>query len=47
MPYWVPSYEPFITYGVSKLANLITARELQRRFDRWAKSRYRISPSHV
>lgn len=28
------SYEPFITYGVSKLANLMMAKELQRRFDR-------------
>ncbi|GFR49342.1 hypothetical protein Agub_g11303, partial [Astrephomene gubernaculifera] len=28
------SYEPFVSYGLSKLANIITAKELQRRFDR-------------
>ncbi|KAG2484528.1 hypothetical protein HYH03_016666 [Edaphochlamys debaryana] len=28
------SYEPYITYGGSKLATLIAAKELQRRFDR-------------
>ncbi|KAG2484530.1 hypothetical protein HYH03_016668 [Edaphochlamys debaryana] len=27
-------YEPFLSYGLSKLANTLTARELQRRFDR-------------
>ncbi|KXZ56109.1 hypothetical protein GPECTOR_2g991 [Gonium pectorale] len=28
------SYEPFLSYGLSKLANILTAKELQRRFDR-------------
>ncbi|EFJ45954.1 hypothetical protein VOLCADRAFT_93690 [Volvox carteri f. nagariensis] len=27
------SYEPFLSYGLSKLANILTAKELQRRFD--------------
>ena len=30
------SYEPFVSYGFSKLANIMVAKELQRRMDRWA-----------